>query len=220
MTLYTSARKLVLLSLTLLLAASCFKRNGERMINLDLLVTNKITGAPIRSTVWVRYKPKSNSSGYQYSSLGTTNEIGRLDVKRRFGNDIYNPQILIRGDDGEYSAFNSDYDYIIETSGSRNKHSYHAKLTPTIFALLHFRNYNCFDETDSLWISVDKYAKKYTATGCADTILYTGNHLWTFASDYTGLIYTVRVKRNGLMSEFQQSFNLIPGEITELLIEY
>lgn len=206
---------LILCSLILL---SCAKE--QKRLNFDLTVTDEATGQPLNATVVLKFYPHEGQSATEYITLGRTDASGRLEIDAKFDERMYSPEMQITAD-GDYGDPASILpDATLNISAGKEKRSYTVQIAPNYYALVNLRNINCHDETDSVWLSNDVYPNKACYTGCVDGLLASAATPWTNRTTKPTITYTVKVKRDGLVYDFERTFELAPADVTEVLIEY
>jgi hypothetical protein len=220
---YLSCLVLVL-SASFLLTA-CNKK--KETLNLELTIRDFHTGEPIAAGVELSYQENPvQGSAVSTMWLGTAGADGKFSYKSRIGKK-YKLQLSIHGGE-EYThvmslayGFGSAYQ---ETSLG-GKHSYTIELKRQYRYLLRLESVNCVDATDSVWVSSDQeYSATYLRTGCIDEDIhfntFGGPQPYSYSDSNPNQVFHVKVKRNGVVTEFDQSAVLQPGVITPVDIQY
>jgi len=211
----------------LLISLALFGCKKERTINLDVTVVDGVSNQPVKGAlVGLKYK--------DYTNYGKADP---MEKETWFGatdnNGNYSYKHIMERKTGNYSLFVSagrDYshcmspDYSLgENISTGKKVKKTIKLIRYYHYLLSLENTNCFDQTDTVWVSIpnDEYGHYNVWAGCSPTTIHLGgyNNL-TFSSMKSMVTFHVKVKRNGVITEFDQPETLQFGSITPVQINY
>lgn len=200
----------------------------QKNLNLDLTFVDSETSEPVQAGVWVHYGDLYEQFGeYGEIYLGHTDQEGHLKVTRDMGKKG-NCYLFIYGDEFHTHCMNLQYGIRTKQVGVVKGQKVKAtiKLDPVYHYKLHIKNVNCFNQTDSVWISVNnqQYMPKYTLDGCVDMTVQYGFNSVVQGISYTSasslISFHIKVKRNGQITEYDETKQLTRGMITPISIEY
>jgi len=198
------------------LSVGCGKKKNEDTLKADLTVTSATTGLPVKSTIVVKYETGEYSKPDKHSVvLGTTDNYGNISVSHTSAKHPFHVSIEIHPLTGYYS---SPYGAPTIPNVLFNKENHFTvSLKPYYYFSLSATNTNCYNATDTATLDT---GYKRLALGCGDTTFNYADQDWTMYSETPEIDYTVTVKRNNIVSVFQQSFVLQEGVVTPIHIDY
>jgi len=194
----------------------------EKTFYLDLTVQDAETGDPVQVSAVLFYGHEGGTDNQGEISLGNTGEDGHMVIKKNVGKKGGLELRLYAGENYTHVLAYHSYSYSFKVSKG-SKVTKTVKLTQKYRYLVSIKNVNCFDETDSVWISLNEqpYSPTYKFVGCVDTIPI---YPWTSPLSYTSLTqqasFHVKVKRNGQLTEYDETKNLTKGIISPISIHY
>lgn len=210
----------------LLLFSACDKEE-ENTLNLELMIRDFDTGQPIAAGVKLYYQENPvQGSAVSETLLGTADASGKFSFHADIGKK-YKLRLCIVGG-SEYThvmdlAYGGGSAWQEISTGSKYEHTFELKRQYRY--LVSLESVNCFDATDTVWVKSDQlYSPTYIRTGCVDEALHfnTGSGLapYSFSDSNLTPVFHVKVKRNGVVTEFDQSATLQAGVITPVSITY
>lgn len=207
-----------------MIIALCYGLNAcqkDKTLSLELTIRDYHSGEPIKSSVILEYTDQTGPAQAENTMvLGTTDDNGYIKIKRYIGKK-YNLHLMLgSGENYTHCMANKGSYYKKINSGA--KYKYTIELKRVYHYLVYLKNVNCFDETDSAWVAaVQQYTPTYKLVGCADTIPYFGySQNLSFSNVGPDILFHVKVKRNGVTTEYDQAFVLEKNVITPLTLEY
>lgn len=216
--------KLTLFFLLLLLPvlSACRK---ERELNLDITIVDDETGEPLMCSAEVFYNWSGGTDNEGTVALGETDGEGRLRVRKDIGRKRGGLELRI------YAGKFYTHCMPLSMSWQSTTSDVHtgSKITKTIRVkpMYHYKvsikNVNCFDETDTVWISLnnEELGQSYRYTGCADvTPILGGVTGISYTSTSSVASFHVKVKRNGQTTEYDETKQLTKGIVSPISINY
>jgi len=209
----------LLLILLPLVFYGCHKSNT---LYLDLTVVDSETGDPVQVSAWIYYGMEGGTDNQGTIQLGNTGEDGHMKVQKELGRK---GKLELRLHGGKYytHAMSTIFNYSQSSSIGGGKSKRTIQLKPMYHYLVSIKNVNCFDATDSVWISLNDpvMSPKYKYAGCADvTPLLGGFSNLSYTSITQQATFHVKVKRNGQVTEYDEIKNLTKGIISPISIHY
>lgn len=189
---------------------------------LELTVVDSETGDPVQVSASVYYGMDGGTDNQGEIQLGNTGEDGHMEVQKELGKK---GKLELRIYGGKYYTHAMSNISSISQSSSigTGKIKKTIQLKPMYHYLVSIKNVNCFDATDSVWISLNDpvMSPKYSYVGCADvTPLLGGFSNLSYTSVTQQASFHVKVKRNGLVTEYDEIKNLTKGIISPISIHY
>ena len=192
---------------------SCKK---ERTLDADLTVRSAKDGSAIPgATIIYEYKGQASAELVK-EEVGTTDENGKFHFSRKVARFDTYTRLRIHAE-GYENAYTYGFEVYIEP-GKDN--TIEKQLNPCYHFAFSLKNLNCFNETDTVWVNnlYDYQPNSLIFTGCVDTILkffeypYTG---WTY---YDNKTINLTVKRNGVVTSFEQQTPMVLKQIVPISI--
>ncbi len=212
---------LVLISISIM---SCSKVKSNRWIFFDLNIVNVDDSGPVTVELRLSYSTRNILGNWdgKVVSMGTvkngnfTSEVkvpydARNLVLSYFSQETVPASYYAAG----YSEkWYSDLDFEID---NKKVNKFDIEINPLYQFNLGFKNINCFDYNDTLWITNDNYDKgNYFFVGCIDTV---DVRYLPFITISDVLIIYLRTKRDNIESFEEKIYNLTT-DINVLKIEY
>lgn len=200
----------ILYSLTLIAiisATACSHKEKSRdWIEGEITVLNSLDGAPVKRYVQLRI--------FESSILGsqtTTKDLGITDANGKLKLDVQVPRRASYYV-GTHVYYNSDpQDYIPVNNKKKNELVIY--VPPVYYYKMDIINANCSGDQDSMWFNHNTTAY----TGCFSSIYPNSS---APMSGSANMSFHVRVKRNGVVTEYDEHFALVPEEVTKIVLEY
>jgi hypothetical protein len=194
----------------------------QKTLNLDLIVVDGTSEQPVSCHVilWHTKEVAGQGGTDIYTTLGDTDDEGKFRYKKKLGK-IHNPKLIISAGKNYSHCMFPDYSWGKATSmGSKHKET--IILRRNYHYLVSIKSVNCFDQSDTAWISIsEEYAPVYRKIGCVDeTIILGGYSNLSYTSIDQTPVFHIKVKRNGVVTEFDQPVTLQFGSITPVQIDY
>lgn len=207
----------------LLLFSACNKK--EKTLKLELTIRDFYTGEPIAAGVRLYYQENPvQGSAVSNMSLGNADASGKFSYKANIGKK-YKLQLRIYGGEAYTHVMSVDGGSATQNTSTGSKHEYTIELKRQYRYLVSLNSVNCVDATDTVWIkSNQQYSPTYVRTGCVDEAMYfntySGPAAYSFSDENPNPVFHVKVKRNGVVTEFDQGTALQAGVITPVEIQY
>lgn len=212
---------LFILSLSALVLFTFVGCKKQKTLHVDLTVRDFNTGEAIKANVSLEY---TNQVGQGNTTilmpLGETDNDGKLEIKKYLGKK-YNLRLIVYGG-VNYTHCMATYSYGVETRTGR-KQKVVAELHRQYRYLLSLKNINCFDQTDTVWVTLNEtfFSPTYRLVGCVDTTVFLGgSSTLSWSSLSLQPIFHIIVKRNGVTSESNYQGLLQNNVITPIQIDY
>lgn len=194
-------------------------------INLDLTVIDAETGEPLVAGVSVHYDMTGAQDVAGEIYLGQTDSNGKLRVKKDIGDKRFQKLYIYGGKFYTHSmVFTVGWPSKSVEISSGSKKTLTVEVQPIYHYFAHIKNVNCFDATDSVWITTlnQPLNQSYSFAGCADETPILGglSENISFSSYSNSISFHIKVKRNGQVTEYDETKQLTKGTITPISIEY
>lgn len=204
------------LPLLVCLLVACSKEKSNKWLVIDFSAKSSLNGSPVDGRLELEYI----DAGY-FSSQKQVVEIGETSGGKMYIE--YPVEKRMGGFSLRFYAYGGykipDATLYCKVDGflTGQKNIKEVVLDPVYYYALHYKNTNCQNEQDSMWIWEPYQSQAYT--GCVDFVQdYSYGCAWSFEPE---LNYQVKVKRNGQVSYLDKSFTLVHGGvINELLMDY
>lgn len=217
--------KLIYFFALIILFFACNKDNRENWFVFKITVKDYYTGEPV--PFYTTFVYKENQGWYAPSkekemSFGSGN--GELYVKQKMEKNQRVGDVIINGKN-DYAVPNEYFALTIYNvldkrgiyTGSDEDYTVYAK--PKFKFRLVANNNNCFDETDTLFVKLGNIFGTLPVVGCGTHEYLSGggpNYLCFTNDKY----FQITLKRNGVITDLSQSFNLQKGIINTITIDY
>lgn len=218
-----SFKSILLILLVVFPVVSACHKNRE--VYLDIQVVDDETGEPVICYAEAHYEWTGGQDKSGSVVLGDTDGEGRLRVRKDIGKNRGGLQLYLYAGKFYTHCMPLSMSWQSHTSdlstGSKIKKT--IRLKPMYHYRVSIKNVNCFDETDSVWISVnnDNQTPVYRYAGCADeTPILGGLSDISFTSLASVVSFHIKVKRNGQVTEYDETKQLTKGIVSPIAIDY
>lgn len=202
----------------LLVFSACSKENSKKWLLADLTIMGATDGSAVPSTVELEYTVVTLLGSYvEKKQLGSTGDDGKMNIELEVRKKNQNYKLNIYpGKSGYYIPGSQSPARVIPLSHP-GKNIEVVSLPKGYLFRPSVKNINCYNEQDSMWLN--SFPNEYAYTGCTDIDLSNapGYPAW---SEEPVINYDIRVKRNGVTTEFQKSFALERDIVNHFVIEY
>ncbi|GAB5418689.1 MAG: hypothetical protein Crog4KO_04460 [Crocinitomicaceae bacterium] len=221
--------KLLLLSLVVfsIVFIGCKKMSKGWVVG-QVTVTNALTGEPMEVGIGIEYHllPLLGQAQEKSESIGKTDENGVLKFKHKVARRSTGHKLRITHPYYYAPAWLNEPLFTTRSVQVRGNNKVEVKLMPRFPIQINAVNSNCFDDTDTMWVSYQYGPESYQnttrfAVGCADTVFGIGwNKDVTQNCVFDQVTLHVSTKKNGISNSFSETHNLQPSELTYITINY
>ena len=198
----------------------CTKVKSSKWVVADIQVVDAATGDPVE-VLSAKFSYVNNKSGTATSEsiphIGT-NSDGHIIVKEKVKKDRTNLKMEFMVLD-YYGSFGYPVNYEVPLSKFQDN-VITVETHPVYPYLIHLTNVNCTGVDDTVWVHSSNNGTIGVYTGCVDTALVQ-SYGATWYSAYPEIYLSVFAKKSGVTTSVPSgTFNLIPGELTDIQIDY
>jgi hypothetical protein len=213
----------ILFLLILLPVASACRKEAE--LNLDITVVDDETGEPVVCYAEAHYEKTGSQDIGGNINLGDTDGEGRLRVRKVIGRNKHGLELHLYAGKFYTHCMPLSMGWQSNTSplSKGRKVSKTIRLKPMYHYKVSIKNVNCFDETDTVWVSLNNevLGQSYRYTGCADvTPILGGVPGISYTSTSSVASFHIKVKRNGQTTEYDEAKQLTKGIVSPIAINY
>ncbi len=209
----------------IILLFACKKDNRENWLVFKITVKDYYTGEPVPFyTTFVYQEDQGWLAPNKEKELSLGGGKGELQIEQKMGKDQRVGEVIIHGTN-DYAVPNEYFVLtiynVLDQRGiyTRTDEDYTVYAKPKFKFCLIANNNNCFDETDTLFVKLGNIFGTLPVVGCGTHEYLSGggpNYL-CFTNDKH---FQITLKRNGVITDLSQSFNLQKGIINTITIDY
>lgn len=204
---------LFIICIQLILISGCSgKEKSKDWLEGEITVLSELNGAPVRRYIQLKYTETS----YFFGSHTTRKNLGMTDVNGKLKIDVQVPRKAYYSLGIQTSAANfysTDPQQYVSVSNKKKNEL--VVLTPAVcYYSTDIINANCSGAEDSMWLNNAPIAR----VGCYTSIYPDGVPPSQYA--YPTVSYHVKVKRNGIVTEFDKEFTVVPEIHNKFVLEY
>lgn len=223
-----SSKPLLLVLVLFFVGSIGCKKVSKGWVVGEVTVTNAVTGEPMEVGIGIEYHllPLLGQAQETSGSVGATNEDGTLKFKYRVARRSTGHRLRIIHPFYFGPAWLNEPQFTTRSVRVRGNNKIEVELMPRYPIQINALNTNCFDATDTMWVSYQYGPESYQnttrfAVGCADT---TFGMIWnkevTQNCIFDQVTLNVTVKKNGQVSSFTETHNLQPAELVPVTVNY